>query len=54
MIGIATHSETGEQVVVYQALYGEHTLWARPAAMWFQTVEYQGRQVPRFTCLEEG
>ncbi len=54
VIGIATHSETGEQVVVYQALYGEHTLWARPAAMWFQTVEYQGRQVPRFTYLEEG
>ena len=54
VIGIATHSETGEQVVVYQALYGEHTLWARPAAMWCQTVEYQGRQVPRFTCLEEG
>lgn len=53
LIGVATHSETGEQMVVYQALYGERALWTRPAAMWVQTVEYQGRQVPRFTYLGE-
>lgn len=53
VIGVATHSETGVQMVIYQALYGDHALWARPAAMWFQTVMYQGRQVPRFTYIGE-
>ena len=49
----ATHSETGEQMVVYQALYGEHGHWVRPASMWAETVERDGRIQPRFSYLGE-
>ena len=39
----ARHSETEEEMVVYRALYGERGLWVRPAAMWCETVERDGR-----------
>ncbi|MET0256461.1 MAG: DUF1653 domain-containing protein [Luteibacter sp.] len=48
VLGTARHSETMEELVVYQALYGEHGLWVRPAAMFAETVEHDGRSVPRF------
>lgn len=51
LIGIASHSETLEPMVVYQALYGEGGLWVRPAAMWDETVLYQGEEVKRFTRI---
>ena len=51
--GIALHSETGEEMVVYQALYGERGLWVRPASMWLETVERDGKAIPRFTPVEE-
>lgn len=47
----ARHSETGEQMVVYRALYGERGLWVRPAAMWDETVQRDGRAVRRFSYL---
>lgn len=53
VLGVASHSETGEPMVVYQALYGDRSLWVRPAAMWLETVEYEGRKVRRFTYMEE-
>ena len=37
LIGIAKDSETLEELVVYQALYGERQLWVRPADMFFVT-----------------
>ena len=46
--GIALHSETGEEMVVYQALYGEHGLWVRPASMWLEQVERENYSGPRF------
>ena len=49
---LAKHSETLEDMVVYQALYGEHGIWVRPASMWNETVDYQGKQVKRFTYIE--
>ena len=48
VIGIALHSETGEEMVVYQALYGEHGLWVRPASMWLEQVEREDYSGPRF------
>ena len=53
VIGMAKHSETLEPMVVYRALYGEGGLWVRPAAMWNETVERDGRTFRRFTYLGE-
>ena len=49
VLGIAKHSETTEEMVVYRALYGEHGLWVRPASMWNETVERDGKVYQRFT-----
>jgi len=49
---VAKHSETLEELVVYRALYGEMGYWVRPAKMWNETVEYEGRQVKRFEFVE--
>ena len=49
----ARHSETEEELVVYQALYGEQGYWVRPAAMWNEEVERDGKRVRRFTLLIE-
>jgi hypothetical protein len=48
VIGVAKHSETEEEFVVYRALYGERGLWIRPAAMFLETVMVDGLARPRF------
>ena len=53
VVGIAKHSETQEEMVVYRALYGDGGLWVRPASMWNETVERDGKINPRFTYIEE-
>ncbi len=53
VIGIASHSETLESMVVYRALYGECGLWVRPASMWNEEVEVNGEKVRRFTYMEQ-
>jgi len=50
---LAKHSETLEPMVVYRALYGEHSVWVRPAHMWNETVERDGRTFVRFSYLGE-
>ena len=47
LLGIATHSETLEPMVVYRALYGEGGLWVRPASMWMETVSRDDYSGPR-------
>jgi hypothetical protein len=48
VLGVARHSETEEELVVYRALYGARGLWVRPAEMFAETVETAGGPVPRF------
>ena len=52
VIGVGKHSETLEEYVIYRALYGEGGLWVRPAAMWNETVERDGKVYKRFTPVE--
>ncbi len=52
VVGVARHSETLEELVVYRALYGEHDLWVRPLKMFLETVEFEGKEVPRFRLME--
>lgn len=51
VIGVATHSETLAQMVVYRPLYGEGGLWVRPLEMFTETVAVDGKRVPRFERL---
>lgn len=48
---LARNSETLEEMVVYQALYGGHEVWVRPASMWNETVSKDGKTIKRFTYL---
>ena len=47
-MGVATHSETGEALVVYRPLYGEGALWVRPLDMFVEQVQVGDKRVPRF------
>jgi len=49
----ATHSETREEVVVYQCLYGDHSMWVRPKIMFTELIEVEGRKIPRFELISE-
>ncbi|MDD6012415.1 MAG: DUF1653 domain-containing protein [Oscillospiraceae bacterium] len=53
VIGVGKHSETLEDYVIYRALYGDGGLWVRPAAMWNETVERDGKVYKRFEYIEE-
>ncbi len=53
LVGFAKDSETQEEMVVYRALYGEGGLWVRPAKMFFETIERDGKKMKRFE-LQEG
>ncbi len=51
VLGISRHSETLEELVVYQALYGDYGLWVRPRPLFSEEVSFEGRTVPRFKFL---
>jgi len=53
VLGVATHSETEEQMVVYRPLYGERGLWVRPLSMFEGVVERDGNVIPRFQKVLE-
>ncbi|HEY9155321.1 MAG TPA: DUF1653 domain-containing protein [Opitutaceae bacterium] len=53
VLGLARHSETEEQVVVYQLLYSDFSWWVRPRSMFLESVEIDGKIVPRFQYIAE-
>ncbi|MEH6556655.1 MAG: DUF1653 domain-containing protein [Oceanicoccus sp.] len=53
VLGVAGHSETGESLVVYRALYGERGLWVRPLSMFIEQVDVDGDRVSRFAFVSE-
>ncbi len=53
VIGLARHSETLEELVVYRPEYGERGLWVRPRKMFLEEVEVHGVRVPRFEFIAE-
>ncbi|MDE1865441.1 MAG: DUF1653 domain-containing protein [Candidatus Micrarchaeota archaeon] len=52
VVGIARHSETEEELVVYRALYGRHDLWVRPLKMFQEKVTVDGIRIPRFALIK--
>ena len=53
VIGLAKHSETEEELVVYKALYGDQGLWVRPKTMFYEKIVVQGEEVFRFEYLAD-
>ena len=53
VLGMALHSETLEEMVVYKALYGDGGVWVRPASMWDEEVEVAGTTIKRFSYINE-
>lgn len=53
VIGVAKHSETMEDMVYYQCLYGDYGFWVRPLKMFEETVTVDGKLVPRFKFVEK-
>ena len=53
VLGLARHSETEEELVVYQLLYDDFSWWVRPRAMFLETVEIGGQRLPRFAFVSD-
>jgi hypothetical protein len=53
VIACAKHSETLEEVVVYQQQYGDFGLWVRPKKMFLENVVIDGQEIPRFQFIEK-
>lgn len=53
VLGTVRHSETLETLVLYRQLYGNRDLWVRPLSMFTETVELQGRHLPRFEWIAD-
>jgi hypothetical protein len=53
VLGVANHSETLEELVVYRQNYGNRGLWVRPRSMFEGLVEVNGEQIPRFARVAE-
>ena len=52
VLHMAKHSETEESLVIYRCLYGEYGVWVRPLAMFTESIEVNGKEVPRFELIK--
>ena len=52
VLAVARHSETLEELVVYQALYGEQGIWVRPLLMFLENITLNGESRPRFKLIQ--
>ena len=52
VLAVARHSETLEELIVYQALYGEEGVWVRPLTMFLENVTIDGKPQPRFKLIQ--
>ena len=53
VLSVGRHSETLEELVIYQAQYGDFGIWARPLKMFTGTVKVEGKEIPRFKYLSD-
>ena len=53
VIAIGQHTETLEELVIYEALYDKHNIWCRPISMWEEEVEIDGKRIRRFELIED-
>ena len=53
VLAISKHSETMENLIVYQGLYDNNPIWCRPMDMWNEEVYYNGKKVKRFELIED-
>ena len=53
MLHLAKHSENLEDLVIYQALYGERGIWVRSGVMFLEQVEVNGKMINRFEEMED-
>ena len=53
VLAVATHTETLEKMVVYQALYGDREIWVRPLQMFMERIVIDGKEIPRFALKGE-
>jgi hypothetical protein len=56
-LGVGRNSETLEEYVIYMALYdskefGRNAIWARPQKMFFESIDLEGKKVPRFEFIK--
>ncbi len=53
ILGVGRHSETLEELIIYQALYGENDIWVRPLEMFFEATTVNGKSRLRFQRVEQ-
>ncbi len=53
VLGVVRHSETLEEMVLYEHMFGDHSTWIRPIDMFLEQVENDGKKIPRFKYIDE-
>jgi cyclomaltodextrinase len=51
VLGVGRHTETLEELVIYRSLYGTNDLWLRPLTFFLETVDWEGKVLPRFKLI---